>query len=108
MTSSGRLPGAAWALVAFGTLEGLALAALAWWPGASLPWPGLALFGAAFGVYLAAAASLSKWGGSARVVWGGAAVLRLLRVSGRPFYDALRTKLGWRGRPDYRTEPPPG
>jgi len=32
--------------------------------------------------------------------------VRLLRVSGRPFYDALRSKLGWRGRPVYREEDP--
>ena len=32
--------------------------------------------------------------------------VRLLRVSGRPFYDALRSKLGWRGRPTYREEDP--
>ncbi len=32
--------------------------------------------------------------------------VRLLRVSGRPFYDALRSKLGWRGRPSYREEDP--
>lgn len=32
------------------------------------------------------------------------APVRLLRLSGRPFYDALREKLGWRGRPDYRVE----
>jgi len=28
--------------------------------------------------------------------------LTLVRVFGGPFYEALRTKLGWRGRPDYR------
>ena len=32
------------------------------------------------------------------------APVQLLRVSRRPFYDALREKLGWRGRPTYRTE----
>ena len=37
------------------------------------------------------------------VVDAGAPV-RLLRVLGSPFYDALRTKLGWRGRPDYRID----
>ncbi len=35
------------------------------------------------------------------------APVRLLRVLGRPFYDALRTKLGWRGRLAYRSEQPP-
>lgn len=35
------------------------------------------------------------------------APVRLLRALGSPFYDALRTKLGWRGRLDYRTEPGP-
>lgn len=38
------------------------------------------------------------------VVQGADAPVQLLRVSGRPFYDALRSKLGWRGRPDYRDE----
>ena len=33
------------------------------------------------------------------------APVQLVRASGRPFYDALRAKLGWRGRPDYRLEP---
>ncbi len=32
------------------------------------------------------------------------APVQLLRVSRRPFYDALREKLGWRGRPTYRTD----
>lgn len=33
--------------------------------------------------------------------------LNLVRVFSGPFYEALRTKLGWRGRPNYRSEPPP-
>ena len=37
--------------------------------------------------------------------YGEAQVLALVRVFGGPFYEALRTKLGWRGRPDYRVEP---
>lgn len=36
------------------------------------------------------------------------APVRLLRVSRRPFYDALREKLGWRGRPRYRPGQNPG
>ena len=32
------------------------------------------------------------------------APIQLLRVSRRLFFDALREKLGWRGRPTYRTE----
>jgi NAD+ kinase len=35
------------------------------------------------------------------------APLRVVRVTGRSFYDSLRTKLGWAGRPNYRS-PPPG
>ncbi|MDJ0975692.1 MAG: NAD(+)/NADH kinase [Planctomycetota bacterium] len=34
------------------------------------------------------------------------APVRLLRALGSPFYDTLRSKLGWRGRLDYRTERP--
>jgi hypothetical protein len=33
------------------------------------------------------------------------APLTLIRVFGGPFYEALRTKLGWRGRPVYMQEP---
>jgi NAD+ kinase len=35
------------------------------------------------------------------------APLTLLHVSGRSFYDALRTKLGWRGGPEYAQERAP-
>jgi len=34
----------------------------------------------------------------------GRAPLTLIRVFGGPFYEALRTKLGWRGRPVYQYE----
>ena len=34
--------------------------------------------------------------------------IALVRVSGGPFYETLRNKLGWRGRPPYATEPADG
>ena len=34
------------------------------------------------------------------------APLRLVSVSGRSYYDLLRAKLGWKGRPEYRGEAP--
>jgi NAD kinase len=35
------------------------------------------------------------------VVQEGRAPLRLIRVFAGPFYETLRSKLGWRGRPRY-------
>jgi len=40
------------------------------------------------------------------VVCDAHAPLTLVRVFGGPFYEALRTKLGWRGRPLYTDEQP--
>lgn len=43
--------------------------------------------------------------GDRLLVEDAAAPLTMVRVSGGPFYDALRSKLGWRGRPEYTRGP---
>lgn len=63
-------------LLTLGAAELAALAALGWGPTA-FPWPGLAWFGVAFAVYVAAAATVAQRGGEAWLIWGTAIALRI-------------------------------
>ncbi len=64
-------------LVPAGIGELLLLGAIGWWPGATFPWMGLALFAAAFGVYAIAAGRILDSVGGEVVIWVVAIALRL-------------------------------
>ena len=109
--SSGSGAGTLRLLVLLGALETALLAALAWWPGVPFPLPGLALLGAAFAAYVAAAARLGApsgepGGGPGRrphpagtaVVWGVAVALRLVLLPAAPELSDDFWRYLWDGR----------
>lgn len=72
-------PLAAWRLlVPAGLAQVALLAALGWWPGATLPWPGIFLFLGAFGAYLLAAAHVKDAVGGGALIWVFAIGMRLV------------------------------
>ena len=85
-------------LLPAGILQLGLLAALGWWPGGTLPWPGLVLFLGAFGVYLWTAARLLRLQGGTRLIWWFAVALRLVFVPLEPTLSDDVYRYLWDGR----------
>ena len=64
-------------MVIAGSAELLLLTALGWWPGATFPWMGLLIFGAAFVTYAVAAGKVLERDGGHALIWIFAVAMRL-------------------------------